>query len=126
MLDDGLYTKQFFGKDGRPCRTPWRMNARSEYKQVTGLKALMTCGLGGTFEDIEKNFSKSKTGTECEDSRPFMSLLKRMLHVDPEERISPREAVGHHFIILNHFPGDTGNDMYVKEVRMTTAIENNV
>uniref|UniRef100_A0A3B4TGM2 Protein kinase domain-containing protein n=1 Tax=Seriola dumerili TaxID=41447 RepID=A0A3B4TGM2_SERDU len=36
----------------------------------------------------------------------FLSLLKRMLQVDPQKRITLSEALGHRFITMKHFPHD--------------------
>uniref|UniRef100_A0A665WTX1 Protein kinase domain-containing protein n=1 Tax=Echeneis naucrates TaxID=173247 RepID=A0A665WTX1_ECHNA len=35
---------------------------------------------------------------EYEDTKNFLSLLKQMLHVDPKQRITPKEALKHKFI----------------------------
>uniref|UniRef100_A0A3B4TW54 Protein kinase domain-containing protein n=1 Tax=Seriola dumerili TaxID=41447 RepID=A0A3B4TW54_SERDU len=43
----------------------------------------------------------------------FLSLLKRMLHVDPEKRITPSEALGHRFITMKHLPNDANPNPYV-------------
>uniref|UniRef100_A0A3P8SG32 Protein kinase domain-containing protein n=1 Tax=Amphiprion percula TaxID=161767 RepID=A0A3P8SG32_AMPPE len=39
---------------------------------------------------------------EKKDTKVFISLLKRMLHMDPKIRITPREALGHDFITMKH------------------------
>uniref|UniRef100_A0A3B4XEX9 Protein kinase domain-containing protein n=1 Tax=Seriola lalandi dorsalis TaxID=1841481 RepID=A0A3B4XEX9_SERLL len=45
--------------------------------------------------------------------KAFLSLLKRMLHVDPEKRITPSEALGHRFITMKHLPSDANPNPYV-------------
>uniref|UniRef100_A0A4W6EQ99 Protein kinase domain-containing protein n=1 Tax=Lates calcarifer TaxID=8187 RepID=A0A4W6EQ99_LATCA len=40
--------------------------------------------------------------TEIDDTRAFLSLLKQMLHVDPDRRITPSEALEHRFIKMTH------------------------
>uniref|UniRef100_A0A3B4XEP9 Protein kinase domain-containing protein n=1 Tax=Seriola lalandi dorsalis TaxID=1841481 RepID=A0A3B4XEP9_SERLL len=40
------------------------------------------------------------------NTQDFLGLLKRMLHVDPEKRITPSEALGHRFISMKHLPSD--------------------
>uniref|UniRef100_A0A4W6EPH8 Protein kinase domain-containing protein n=1 Tax=Lates calcarifer TaxID=8187 RepID=A0A4W6EPH8_LATCA len=40
--------------------------------------------------------------TTIDDTRAFLSLLKQMLHVDPDRRITPSEALEHRFIKMTH------------------------
>lgn len=39
---------------------------------------------------------------EKADRREFIDLLKRMLTLDQDRRISPIEALNHNFVSLNH------------------------
>uniref|UniRef100_A0A3B3VHF9 Protein kinase domain-containing protein n=1 Tax=Poecilia latipinna TaxID=48699 RepID=A0A3B3VHF9_9TELE len=39
---------------------------------------------------------------EERDTQAFMSLLKRMLNVNPAKRITPSQALGHRFITMSH------------------------
>uniref|UniRef100_A0A3Q2Q2B2 Homeodomain-interacting protein kinase 2-like n=1 Tax=Fundulus heteroclitus TaxID=8078 RepID=A0A3Q2Q2B2_FUNHE len=49
------------------------------------------------------NEYKRLTGNAVlEEKCAFMSLLKRMLHVNPAKRITPRQALGHRFITMAH------------------------
>lgn len=39
---------------------------------------------------------------ELNDLRIFVDMLKRMLHLDASERITPHQVLKHHFISMRH------------------------
>uniref|UniRef100_A0A3Q2R0Q6 Homeodomain-interacting protein kinase 2-like n=1 Tax=Fundulus heteroclitus TaxID=8078 RepID=A0A3Q2R0Q6_FUNHE len=47
------------------------------------------------FDDLPKLYPGLDDPVEAKDTQAFMSLLKRMLHVNPAKRITPRQALGH-------------------------------
>uniref|UniRef100_A0A3P8RZQ6 Protein kinase domain-containing protein n=1 Tax=Amphiprion percula TaxID=161767 RepID=A0A3P8RZQ6_AMPPE len=57
------------------------------------------------------------TGIETE--RPFISLLKRMLHMDPTKRITPTEALGHRFITMKHLSRGASNSANISAAQTT-------
>uniref|UniRef100_A0A4W6ESG2 Protein kinase domain-containing protein n=1 Tax=Lates calcarifer TaxID=8187 RepID=A0A4W6ESG2_LATCA len=52
--------------------------------------------------ECEYEVIKAIVTTEIDDTRAFLSLLKQMLHVDPDRRITPSEALEHRFIKMTH------------------------
>ncbi|KAI9515419.1 hypothetical protein NQZ68_026153 [Dissostichus eleginoides] len=54
------------------------------------------------------------TAAETEDRQEFLDLLKKMLHLDIDRRISPSELLQHPFITLNHLAQNHQNSFYVK------------
>lgn len=48
------------------------------------------------------NLEGSDLLAEKADRREFVSLLKKMLLIDAEERIAPTEALSHPFVTMQH------------------------
>uniref|UniRef100_A0A3Q3XAN7 Protein kinase domain-containing protein n=1 Tax=Mola mola TaxID=94237 RepID=A0A3Q3XAN7_MOLML len=94
MLNCGLLTRDFFTKD---------INSLNKF---------------ASLDDIAKTCDGEKCDTESEDTRAFISLLKHILRINPEKRINPRQALGHRFITLKHFPRDISNS-YVESSALT-------
>ncbi len=119
LLNSGVSARDYFYKDEK-CAS-WRLNTRDEYKRATGSGAKHCSGIFDMFRslnDIAKTYP-GMDATEYEDTQAFLSLLKRMLHVDPEKRISPDEALGHRFMTMKHFPKDTSTNPYATSARLT-------
>uniref|UniRef100_A0A3B5Q384 Protein kinase domain-containing protein n=1 Tax=Xiphophorus maculatus TaxID=8083 RepID=A0A3B5Q384_XIPMA len=57
---------------------------------------------------------------EREDSLGFISLLKQMLLVDPEVRITPGDALSHRFITMNNFSGERNDSCGASASKMVT------
>uniref|UniRef100_A0A8C9ZSY7 Protein kinase domain-containing protein n=1 Tax=Sander lucioperca TaxID=283035 RepID=A0A8C9ZSY7_SANLU len=72
-----------------------------------------------SLEDVARFHPTVKQATEYDDTLAFLSLLKRMLHVDCKKRISPSEALGHRFITMRHLPRHTHDRSYVTAARST-------
>lgn len=88
VLDKGLQTQHFFNKEtnGEPR---WTMKTADECG-VAEKEDAFNC-----FSDVEEILSVHRgqeTGLDL-----FVDLIKRMLHVDPSERITPLEALHHSF-----------------------------
>uniref|UniRef100_A0A096LZM6 Protein kinase domain-containing protein n=1 Tax=Poecilia formosa TaxID=48698 RepID=A0A096LZM6_POEFO len=55
-----------------------------------------------TFDELPKLHPGLDDPVEERDTQAFMSLLKRMLNVNPAKRITPSQALGHRFITMSH------------------------
>ena len=73
-----------------------------EYYMVQGIMAEdedlfldETCSLEEVFSSLRCQADQ----TSCD---VFMDLLKGMLHLDPEERITPEQVLEHPFITMSH------------------------
>uniref|UniRef100_A0A3B4TG50 Protein kinase domain-containing protein n=1 Tax=Seriola dumerili TaxID=41447 RepID=A0A3B4TG50_SERDU len=99
----------FFSKDKDSSNPSWRLNTEAEYMLLTGSKTRRYRGIFDeltSLNDVTKTRPEVNDTTESEDTQAFLSLLKRMLQVDPQKRITLSEALGHRFITMKHFPHD--------------------
>ncbi|XP_071349746.1 homeodomain-interacting protein kinase 2-like [Trachinotus anak] len=122
LLDSGIYTSCFFNKDEDSSNPSWRLNTETEYMLATGLRIRRYMGIFDRFtclDDMVKTRPEVKNTTEYEDNQAFLSLLKRMLLVDPERRIAVNEAQGHRFITMKHFPGSGIPNCYKSSAFLT-------
>ncbi|KAJ8391662.1 hypothetical protein AAFF_G00086120 [Aldrovandia affinis] len=74
---------------------PWSMSQNFKRCKVTSLDQLVT------VEDPEPGFQRDDAA-EIADRKCMVDLLKKMLTVDPRERISARQALHHPFLTLQH------------------------
>ncbi|XP_045901721.1 homeodomain-interacting protein kinase 1-like isoform X4 [Micropterus dolomieu] len=92
MLKDGGRTSTFFACENYL----WRLNDKYENYHRTGHQFT-------SLDDMAKTRSKVKNRAEYKDTRAFLSLIKQMLQVNPEKRITPSEALEHSFVTMKHF-----------------------
>ncbi|XP_044062863.1 homeodomain-interacting protein kinase 2-like [Siniperca chuatsi] len=123
LLNSGISTRDYFSKNQPSLSPSWRLNTRAEYKLATGSMTKHCKGVFDMFtclDDMAKTKKGVEDATDYEDTQAFLDLLKQMLHVDPEKRITPSEALEHHFITMKHPCIGTYNDSYVTSPRLTT------
>ncbi|XP_045901719.1 homeodomain-interacting protein kinase 3-like isoform X1 [Micropterus dolomieu] len=101
MLKDGGRTSTFFACENYL----WRLNDKYENYHRTGHQFT-------SLDDMVKTHSEVKNGAEYEDTQAFLNLIKQMLQVNPEKRITPSEALEHSFVTMKHF--HTNEDPYVR------------
>ncbi|CAL9707576.1 unnamed protein product [Knipowitschia caucasica] len=84
----------------------WRLKSIFEYRDSKGNVPEMeknTLEFASDLEDVILNTFEFSSGIEHEDRKVFLDLLKKMLEVDPDKRITPAEALLHPFITMSHF-----------------------
>lgn len=116
MLDSGINTRDFFKKDQDSSNTSWRLKTKVEYMYTMGCVIYQEKGIFDkltSIDDIAKTRPEVTDALESEDTRAFLSLLKRMLHVDPKQRITPNKALGHRFITMKHFSSNANPSPYL-------------
>uniref|UniRef100_A0A8C4GS07 Protein kinase domain-containing protein n=1 Tax=Dicentrarchus labrax TaxID=13489 RepID=A0A8C4GS07_DICLA len=90
--------KVFFKKEKKGSHTSiWRLNTPAEYKLATFCDNRITKGVFEkltSLDDLAKIYPEVKDGPEYQDTLAFISLLKGMLQVDAERRITPSQALG--------------------------------
>ena len=108
MLNSATKTIKFFYRDMESSYPFWRLKTPEEHELETGIKSkearkyIFNC-----LEDIgQVNVPTELEGGELlaekVDRREFIDLLKRMLTMDQERRITPGEALQHQFVSLSH------------------------
>lgn len=108
MLTLATKTMKFFYRDVESSYPFWRLKTPEEHEAETGIKSkearkyIFNC-----LEDIgQVNVPTELEGGELlaekVDRREFIDLLKRMLSMDQERRITPGEALQHQFVTLSH------------------------
>uniref|UniRef100_A0A3P9M037 Protein kinase domain-containing protein n=1 Tax=Oryzias latipes TaxID=8090 RepID=A0A3P9M037_ORYLA len=76
-LDQGLYTNKFFTKTEENSKVAWKLDTPEQQSKKTG-----------------------EQQTKIKEVEQLIDLLKRMLEVDPNKRISPNDALRHPFFNL--------------------------
>ncbi|XP_029681920.1 homeodomain-interacting protein kinase 2-like [Takifugu rubripes] len=100
LLRTGIYTEKYFtvmeGADG----PMWRLKTPEEYNGEKNAKKVMD----STFKSLDDlvDIHSFETIDEYEDFHVFVDLLKLMLHIDGNRRISASEALNHPFITMSH------------------------
>ncbi|KAK5891778.1 hypothetical protein CesoFtcFv8_012219 [Champsocephalus esox] len=111
LMYRGVKTRWFFNcrrKDRRRC---WRLKQCGETNT--------SAGQFNSLDDIitlkpARHLLDEDTAAETEDRQEFLDLLKKTLHLDIDQRISPSELLQHPFITLNHLAQNHQNSFYVK------------
>ncbi|CAJ1051627.1 homeodomain-interacting protein kinase 1 isoform X5 [Xyrichtys novacula] len=108
LLSAGTKTSRFFNRGPDSSYPLWRLKTPSEHEMEMGIKSkearkyIFNC-----LDDMmQVNLSSHLEGTdmlaEKADRREFIDLLKRMLRLDAEKRITPTKTLGHPFVTMSH------------------------
>lgn len=108
MLNNATKTSRFFVQGTGSCYPFWRLKTPEEHEQETNIKSkevrkyIFNCLDDMAQINLPMNLVGSELLAEKADRKEFIDLLKRMLVLDQEHRISPHEALNHNFVTLNH------------------------
>ncbi|XP_068166335.1 homeodomain-interacting protein kinase 3 isoform X2 [Antennarius striatus] len=108
LLNAGTKTARFFCRESDSPYAAWRLKSTDEHETETGMKSkearkyIFSCLDDIAHVNLVMNLEGSDLLAEKADRREFASLLKKMLLIDTEERISPAEALSHPFVTLQH------------------------
>ncbi|KAK0139378.1 Homeodomain-interacting protein kinase 1 [Merluccius polli] len=108
LLSAGTKTSRFFNRGTDSSYPLWRLKTPSEQEVELGIKSkearkyIFNC-----LDDMmQVNLSSHLEGTdmlaEKADRREFIDLLKRMLRLDADKRITPTKTLGHPFVTMSH------------------------
>ncbi len=95
VLDRGQATKYYFDRQSAGCQK-WTFKTPQQYqtgKEATGK------GFNGLrcLDDVE--LLMVRNGEDQSHSHQLVELIKKMLHLDPEQRVKPLEVLQHPFFI---------------------------
>jgi len=108
MLNNATKTTRFFVHGTGSCYPFWRLKTPEEHEQETNIKSkevrkyIFNCLDDMAQINLPLNLVGSELLAEKADRKEFIDLLKRMLVLDQEHRITPYEALNHNFVTLNH------------------------
>ncbi|XP_043283897.1 homeodomain-interacting protein kinase 2 isoform X3 [Venturia canescens] len=108
MLNNASKTTKFFYRDTDSTYPFWRLKTPEEHEAETGIKSkearkyIFNCLDDIGQVNVPTDLEGGQLLAEKADRREFIDLLKRMLTMDQERRITPVEARDHLFVSLNH------------------------
>ncbi|XP_041365885.1 homeodomain-interacting protein kinase 2-like isoform X2 [Gigantopelta aegis] len=109
MLSSATKTTRFFVRDNTDTSYPfWRLKSPEEHELETKIKSkearkyIFNCLDDIGQINVPTDLEGSELLSEKVDRREFIDLLKRMLTLDQERRITPGEALNHPFIVMTH------------------------
>ncbi|XP_057699383.1 homeodomain-interacting protein kinase 2-like isoform X2 [Corythoichthys intestinalis] len=108
MLCAGKYTKRFFTMEGGSEGRLYRLRTPEEYEvanHVTLLEWSCIIEPPSSLDDLINFYPVLEVG-ELEDRREFVELMKCLLDLDGDQRISAQQALLHPFITLAHLNKD--------------------
>ncbi|XP_069094821.1 homeodomain-interacting protein kinase 1 isoform X2 [Pleurodeles waltl] len=108
LLSAGTKTTRFFNRDPDLGYSLWRLKTPEEHEMETGIKSkearkyIFNC-----LDDMAQvNMSTDLEGTdmlaEKADRREYIDLLKKMLTIDADKRITPLKTLNHSFVTMTH------------------------
>ncbi|KGL74217.1 Homeodomain-interacting protein kinase 3 [Tinamus guttatus] len=116
LLSMGTKTARFFCRETDTPYSSWRLKTLEEHEAETGMKSKEARKyIFNSLDDIvHVNMVMDLEGSdllaEKADRREFVSLLKKMLLIDADLRITPAETLNHSFVTMKHlldFPHST-------------------
>lgn len=108
MLNNATKTTRFFVHGTGSCYPFWRLKTPEEHEQETNIKSkevrkyIFNCLDDMAQINLPLNLVGSELLAEKADRKEFINLLKRMLILNQEHRITPNEALNHNFVTMNH------------------------
>ncbi|XP_072277988.1 homeodomain-interacting protein kinase 3 isoform X2 [Pyxicephalus adspersus] len=108
LLNVGTKTSRFFRRDPDAQYPSWKLKTLEEHETETGMKSKEARKyIFNSLDDIVHvnmvmDLDGSDLVAEKADRREFVGLLKKMLMIDAEARISPAETLNHSFVTMKH------------------------
>ncbi|KAK4337261.1 hypothetical protein RND71_043259 [Anisodus tanguticus] len=108
MLNRATKTQKFFIREVESNYPYWRLKSPEEHESETNFKSketrkyIFNCLDDMAQVNVPTDLEGGELLAEKADRKEFIDLLKRMLTLDQDKRISPGEALNHNFVTLNH------------------------
>lgn len=112
MLNQATKTSRFFYRETNSSYPFWRLKAPEEHEVETNIRSkearkyIFNCLDDMAQVNVPTDLDGSELALEKTDRREFIDLLKRMLTLDQERRITPGEALNHGFVVLSHIAAE--------------------
>ncbi|KFW84353.1 Homeodomain-interacting protein kinase 2 [Manacus vitellinus] len=116
LLSAGTKTTRFFNRDTDSPYPLWRLKTPDDHEAETGIKSkearkyIFNCLDDMAQVNMTTDLEGSDMLVEKADRREFIDLLKKMLTIDADKRITPIETLSHPFVTMTHlldFPHST-------------------
>ncbi|XP_041110307.1 homeodomain-interacting protein kinase 2-like isoform X1 [Polyodon spathula] len=116
LLSAGTKTTRFFNRDPDSAYPLWRLKTPEDHEGETGIKSkearkyIFNCLDDMAQVNMTTDLAGSDMLAEKADRREFIDLLKKMLTIDADKRITPIETLNHPFVTKTHlldFPHST-------------------
>ncbi|XP_073900165.1 homeodomain-interacting protein kinase 3 isoform X4 [Castor canadensis] len=108
LLNVGTKSTRFFCRETDMSHSGWRLKTLEEHETETGMKSKEARKyIFNSLDDIAHvntvmDLEGSDLLAEKADRREFVSLLKKMLLIDADLRITPAETLNHPFVNMKH------------------------
>uniref|UniRef100_A0ACB8G3G2 Homeodomain-interacting protein kinase 3 n=1 Tax=Sphaerodactylus townsendi TaxID=933632 RepID=A0ACB8G3G2_9SAUR len=108
LLNIGTKTTRFFCKETVAPYSGWRLKTLEEHEAETGMKSKEARKyIFNSLDDIVHvnmvmDLEGSDLMAEKADRKEFVSLLKKMLLIDADLRITPADTLNHPFVTMKH------------------------
>ena len=116
LLNKSMKVHTFFSKNEDSPDCMYRLKTLDEYKKTAYYNPFGHRGIYdriNSLDDLPNLRSVIKDPAEQRDTQEFISLLKKMLQVDSRNRITPKDALSHSFITMEHL-SSFSDSPYVK------------
>ncbi|XP_038637362.1 homeodomain-interacting protein kinase 2 isoform X8 [Scyliorhinus canicula] len=108
LLSAGTKTTRFFNRDPDSSYPLWRLKAPEDHETEMGIKSkearkyIFNCLDDMAQVNTTTDLEGSEMLAEKADRREFIDLLKKMLTIDADKRITPIETLSHPFVMMTH------------------------
>ncbi|XP_068454311.1 homeodomain-interacting protein kinase 1-like isoform X2 [Clinocottus analis] len=115
LLCAGIHTQCFFIETKAADHPLWRLMMPEEYMAANNMKA----GEQHSYNDLPRSLDQlvdiypKGDVAEFEDRKAFVNLIKQLLHLDGDQRISPRLALQNLFITKSNLTEHTGSKAHL-------------
>ncbi|XP_077569204.1 homeodomain-interacting protein kinase 3-like [Stigmatopora nigra] len=118
LLTASKNTPKYFKRSDRDNdgdHPKWRLMTEREYQEKTGVRPESLPWSFKSLDDMVKLKPEAGEAVELEDREAFVDLLKCLLHMDPEHRITPEDALRHPFLTMSHLSEHKSDSLYVSD-----------
>ncbi|CAH2220222.1 homeodomain-interacting kinase 1 isoform X1 [Pelobates cultripes] len=108
LLSAGTKTSRFFNRDPDLGYPLWRLKTPEEHEMETAIKSkearkyIFNCLDDMAQVNISTDLEGTDMLTEKADRREYIDLLKKMLTIDADKRITPLKTLNHTFTTMTH------------------------